>query len=70
MENIKDLRDEVLDIMARLKDGRTSATKAKEMANLAGKAINSAKIQIEYEVMRGTKGKISFLEEGREDEGV
>ena len=49
MENIKDLRDEVLDIMARLKDGRTSATKAKEMANLAGKAINSAKIQIEYE---------------------
>jgi hypothetical protein len=70
MENIKDLRDEVLDIMARLKDGRTSATKAKEMANLAGKAINSAKIQIEYEVMRGTKGKISFLEEGRDDEEV
>jgi len=70
MENIKDLRDEVLDIMARLKDGRTSATKAKEMANLAGKAINSAKIQIEYEVMRGTKGKISFLEEGRDDEGL
>lgn len=70
MENIKDLRDEVLDIMTRLKDGRTSATKAKEMANLAGKAINSAKIQIEYEVMRGTKGKISFLEEGRDDEEV
>lgn len=70
MENIKDLRDEVLEIMTRLKDGRTSATKAKEMANLAGKAINSAKIQIEYEVMRGTKGKISFLEEGRDDEGL
>ena len=70
MENIKDLRDEVLEIMTRLKDGRTSATKAKEMANLAGKAINSAKIQIEYEVMRGTKGKISFLEEGRDDENL
>ena len=70
MENIKDLRDEVLEIMTRLKDGRTSATKAKEMANLAGKAINSAKIQIEYEVMRGTKGKISFLEEGRDEEAL
>ncbi len=50
-------KQEVLDQQQRAKDGE-----AAELANLAGKMIGSAKVQVEYYVLRKESPRINFLE--------
>lgn len=61
METAKALRDELADVFAKLKAGAIKPGEAKEFANLAGKVIASAKVQVEYYALRKESPNIAFL---------
>ena len=62
MRNVNELREQLAATFAGLNSGAIEAAEAKELANLAGKMINSAKVQLEYHALRGEdKTKITFL---------
>lgn len=65
MKNVNTLRDELADVFAQLRAGTIKPGEAAELANLAGKMINSAKAQIEYYALRKEAPTIAFLEEDR-----
>ena len=62
MKNADELRDELSKIFAQLKAGAIKPSEAAELANLAGKMIASAKIQVEYFSLRKESPRIKFLE--------
>ena len=62
MENIVELRNSLADNYTKLKAGKMNVALGKELANTAGKIINSCKTQLEYQQMIGSKKKIEFLE--------
>ena len=62
MKNCDELRDELALVFERLKAGAIKPGEAAEMANIAGKMINSAKAQIEYYALRKEAPRINFLE--------
>jgi hypothetical protein len=68
MENIKELRDELLKSFADLKAGKLKAKEAKELTNLAGKIIMSAKTQSDYNKQMNTPRVILFLDVPSEGE--
>ena len=47
---------------AQLKAGEIKPSEAAELANLAGKMIASAKVQVEYFALRKESPRIAFLE--------
>ncbi len=59
--NIKHLRDELLDVFSKLTLGKMGLNQAKETANVAGKIINTAKVQLEYNKYTQSKKEIKFL---------
>ena len=61
MDNINDLRAQLSEVFMNLKNGNMKHKDAAELANLAGKMINSAKIQIEYYALRKEAPEINFL---------
>ena len=62
MKNIKELRDEQILVYDQLKKGKIGQAQAKELANVAGKIMGSAKLQMEYNKMTGSKDSpIGFL---------
>ncbi len=62
MKNVNELRDQLADTFTALSNGDIEAKTAKELANLAGKMINSAKVQLEYHALRSDHdAKITFL---------
>ncbi|HCB47373.1 MAG TPA: hypothetical protein DEP37_13200 [Algoriphagus sp.] len=63
METAGSLRKELKDIQQELRSGKISVNEAKEHANIAGKMINSAKIQVEYYALLGETPKIDFLKD-------
>lgn len=62
MQNIKDLRDSLLDNYTQMKNDQMELKKGKELSNCAGKVIQSIKTQLEYQSLTGVKKKIDFLE--------
>lgn len=62
MENITDLRKSLADNYTKMKAGKMGLNTGKELSNCAGKIINSAKVQLEYNAMLGIKEKIPFLD--------
>jgi hypothetical protein len=62
MKNVTDLRDRLSTVFNNLESGEIEANKASELANIAGKMINSAKVQIEYYALRKEQPSISFLD--------
>ena len=62
MKNCDELRKELALTFERLKAGEIKPSEAAELANLAGKMIGSAKVQIEYYSLRKESPVISFLE--------
>ena len=67
MKNVNELRIQLSEIVMCLKDGTIQAKDASEFANLAGKMINSAKVQVEYYALRQESPAISFLNEESND---
>ena len=61
MRNVVELREELAKVFKDLSVGTTQAKDASEMANLAGKMINSAKVQLEYHALRKDTPSIKFL---------
>lgn len=62
MKNCDELRAELAATFARLRAGEIKASEAAELANLAGKMIGSAKVQIEYYALRKESPRIEWLE--------
>jgi hypothetical protein len=65
METAGMLRKEMKTIQEDLRSGKISVNEAKEHANIAGKMINSAKIQVEYYALLGETPKIDFLKDDK-----
>ena len=59
--NIVELRNSLLDVYDGLRDGKMGIREAKEQANVAGKIIQSAKLQVEYNAYMKTQSPIEFL---------
>ena len=62
MKNCDELRQELALTFEKLKAGEIKPGEAAELANLAGKMIGSAKVQVEYYAMRKEAPTIAFLE--------
>ena len=62
MKNAEELRDELAQTFAQLKAGAIKPSEAAELANIAGKMISSAKVQVEYFALRKESPRIAFLE--------
>ena len=63
MKNVTELRDQLAEVFAGLRNGSVKHKDAAELANLAGKMINSAKVQLEYYTLRQEKPTVPFLTE-------
>jgi hypothetical protein len=71
MKDINELRDNLSTIFEELHKGTIEVKTAAELANIAGKMINSAKAQLDYHAMRkDTTTKITFLHSTDEDAAV
>lgn len=62
MKNAEELRAELSQTFAQLKAGEIKPSEAAELANLAGKMIGSAKVQVEYYALRKESPRIEWLE--------
>jgi hypothetical protein len=61
--NVLDLRNDLLDVYQKMRDGSIDIENAREAANVSGKILSTAKLQLQYnEVMKYTDRKINFLD--------
>ena len=62
ISNVNDLRNNLSDVFEALRNGDIAHKETKEISNLAGKMINSAKVQLDYHGLRKDEDfKIDFL---------
>lgn len=62
MKNCEELRNQLATTFAQLKAGEIKPNEAAELANIAGKMIGSAKVQIEYYALRKESPRIKWLD--------
>ena len=62
MNNMTELRDELAKAYKKLKKGKTDTKTAAQLSNVAGKIINTTKVQLEYNELTKNGKKIKFLE--------
>lgn len=62
MQNITELRTSLADNYENMKAKKMDLKMGKELANTAGKIINSLKVELEYNSMMDIKETIPFLE--------
>ena len=62
MNTANELHNELAKVFEELRSGKIKPKEAAELVNIAGKMIASAKVQIEYALMRKQEPTISFLE--------
>lgn len=63
MNTASELRNELAHVFQQLKAGEIKPSEAAELANLAGKMIASAKVQVEYAALRKDTPVIAFLKD-------
>ena len=61
MKTVTTLRNELSEVFDKLNLGLIKPKEAGELANVAGKMINSAKVQLEYYALRKETPTIEFL---------
>jgi hypothetical protein len=61
MKNVSDLRAVLSKVFSDLQDDKINYHEARELAKIAGKMIGSAKVQLDYQHLRGEKPEIPFL---------
>ena len=61
MNNIKTLRNDLMQVFADLRSGEIEVKVAAEMNNTAGKIINTIRAELEYAELRKTSPDIAFL---------
>ena len=62
MDNIKQLRDDLLQSFQELRARRLDPKEAKEITNMAGKIIMSSKVELDYNKYMDNNRVIDFLE--------
>lgn len=62
IKNIKELTNDLAKNYEKLTKGQLTEKRAKEISNMAGKIINSAKVNLEYNSYMKFKRKIDFLD--------
>lgn len=62
MTNITDIRDSLIEVFDKLRDGDMDLKQAAEINNTAGKIINTAKVQLAYAALRGEAPYVPFLD--------
>lgn len=62
MKNCDELRAELALTFEKLEAGEIKPGEAAELANLAGKMIGSAKVQVEYYALRKESPRIAWLD--------
>jgi len=62
IETITDLREDLIEVYEKLRANKIGLREAKERNNTAGKIINTAKTQLEYNIYTKSHQKIKFLE--------
>ena len=62
IKNIEDLRNELLDVYSKMQKGEIGIREGKENANVCGKIMTSAKIQMEYNLYMKCSKVIPFLD--------
>lgn len=60
-KNIKELRDTLLEDYDMLRKDPRRVVQVGELANVAGKIISSAKVELEYAALRKEKPDVEFL---------
>jgi hypothetical protein len=60
--NVKNLRDSLIESFEQLKSGKLKPKEAKELTNMAGKIILSAKTELDYNKYMKQDRKIDFLD--------
>ena len=65
MKNATELRNQLTEVFEQLKNGEIKHSEAAELANIAGKMIASAKVQIEYYALRKENPVIKFLNDDK-----
>ena len=70
MKNVNELRNELSLAFDSLMNGTIKPGHASELANIAGKMISSAKVQVDYYALRGEKPRIAFLTSSDPDESA
>ena len=60
--NVKELRNELVQLFNELKEDKVDIKKAKEMTNTAGKILSSAKLELMYNQTTNQNKTIEFLE--------
>lgn len=58
----KELLNDLLEVYSALRNGEMAHGMAKQLANVAGKAVSSGKAQLEYNKWVKNEGKIDFFE--------
>lgn len=61
MNSVEQLREQLAEVFERIKSGSMKPAEGAELANIAGKMISSAKVQLEYYALRKEKPSIDFL---------
>lgn len=61
MTTITDIRNDLVNVFNKLRDGTMEAKEAVEINNTAGKIISSVKVQLAYSALRGEQPDIPFL---------
>lgn len=64
INNIEHLRDDLLKAYSLLREDPDTLDQCRELSNLAGKIINSAKVQLVYADMRRETPDVGFLNVG------
>lgn len=62
INNMQELTKDLVESYEKLKNNQLPLKDAKEIANVAGKIIQSCKVQLEYNVHIKSEAKIAFLE--------
>lgn len=62
IKNLHELGTDLLDVYTSLRNGQMEVKQAKAIAGVAGKVIDSLKVQINYNVKKPTIEKIQLLE--------
>jgi len=61
IDNVTELRNDLLEVYQGLRDKNVSTAEAKEASNTAGKILSSCKVQMEYAKMKGEVPNIPFI---------
>jgi tyrosine-protein phosphatase YwqE len=62
MKHVEELQKNLSDLYQSLKNGEVDCKTADSLANVAGKFINSVKLQLVYAELREEKPEIAFLD--------